>query len=243
MIKAYALDFLNNEFYDKDVISEDGKMLFSAKDPVTSDALLKLYYKNIYVQNPITENKLDTKNNYNKQESTSYSESGLIGSNQNKYATANFNDVSIMEESIESVGVSNQVLEESSSDCKRKDFCNEIIEYSTKIGVLLEFSADEIQELEKLAYYYVIDTMGKPVPSNMEKLVNRCYNGYKIEEFALIKKVPYQHIIFIVNYYVETLKQTRSKQKTISKMLQLGSNKFNPFVLHKFLHMMKKMID
>jgi hypothetical protein len=230
MIKAYALDFLNNEFYDKDVISEDGKMLFSAKDPVTSDALLKLYYKNIYVQNPITENKLDIKNNYyNKQ----------INSNQNKYATANFGNVSMMEEPIEKTEVLGQVLEKSQSGC-RKDFCNEIIEYSTKIGVLLEFSADELQELEKLAYYYVIDSMGKPIPDNMEKLVSRCYKDYKIEEFALIKKVPYQHIIFIVNYYVETLERTQSKQKTISKMLYLGTNKFNPFVLHKFLNMIKK---
>ena len=248
MIKVYSLDFLNNEFYDKDIISESGEIIFSANDQVTPDALLKLYFKNIYVQNPITENEIGAKNNHNKQKSENYSaasrsESRQIDSDNNESeqsesTTSDFKNVSTMETPIENAVVTTKVLEKPAGDCK-KSFCDEIVEYSVKIGKLLELPTEEIQELEKLAYYYVIDTMDKPVPDNMEKLVNRCYKDYKTEEFSLDEKIPYQHIIFIVNYYVETLKQTQSKQKTIFKMLYLGTNKFNPFVLHKFLHMMQ----
>lgn len=49
MVKACALDFLNKTEFDTDVLSADGQILYTMGTPVTSEVLLKLYFKDIYV--------------------------------------------------------------------------------------------------------------------------------------------------------------------------------------------------
>lgn len=241
MIKVCSLDFLNSEFFEKDIILSDGKILFSAGDKVSAEALLKLYFRNIYVQNPITDNKSleqDSTNVYNKPPVVSHSNAEPVHYAQSKYVTSDFENVAVIEKPVEKINISGHVVEELSTEDKI-DFCNKILEYSAKIGKVLGFSNDEMIELKQLAHYYAMETTGNDIPDEMKEFTKFCYKEYRTNEFSLDKQIPYAHIIFIINYYLKTLKLTQSKQKTILKMLQLGNNKFNPFVLHKFFNMMK----
>lgn len=64
-------------------------------------------------------------------------------------------------------------------------------------------------------------------------------NDYESASFSLKQKIPHYHIIAIVYYYEKILKKEGSKMLVLDRMLQLGGNKFNIFVLHKFINMMK----
>ncbi len=49
MVKACSLDFLNKSHFDTDVLSADGRILYTTGAPITSEILLKLYFKDIYI--------------------------------------------------------------------------------------------------------------------------------------------------------------------------------------------------
>ena len=51
---------------------------------------------------------------------------------------------------------------------------------------------------------------------------------------------PYSHIVAITNYYDDLISDGLSQNATLMKMLQLGGNKFNVFILHKFINMVRK---
>ena len=57
MIKICSLDFLNNELFEADVMTADGRVLFNSDDKVTPDRLLILYFKEIYVKEALKEKK------------------------------------------------------------------------------------------------------------------------------------------------------------------------------------------
>lgn len=50
MIKICSLEFLNKNSFDVDVLSADGSVLYSAGCEITPNLLLKLYYKDIYIE-------------------------------------------------------------------------------------------------------------------------------------------------------------------------------------------------
>lgn len=49
MIKTCSLDFINKRFFGTDIMAQDGTVLFYADDKVTHEKLLKLYFKEIYI--------------------------------------------------------------------------------------------------------------------------------------------------------------------------------------------------
>lgn len=234
MIKVCSLDFLNNEFFEKDILLENGKVLFKANDKVTTEALLKLYFRNIYIQNPITASRAEA------QSKILVHGNHVTGtSEQNNYSTPDFPELELEEQYSQEIADSSGSYQKSSTGSDDY-FYTKIVEYSTMFAKVLKLSEGEIKKLEDLAYNYVLKEMNEPIPDEIKDDLQFCYKSYITNEFPLIGKIPYTDIIFIIAYYVKMLKETQSKQKTIYKMLWYGNNKFNPFFLHKFLNMMKE---
>lgn len=143
-----------------------------------------------------------------------------------------------------------------------------IVEHSIKIGKMLNFSSSEIKELEQVAYYCNIgitkfkkaDLSKKSfrkikafasyekllnegvVPEEIAEVVKLCANNYESDTFPLNSKIPYNHIVALTSFYEESLTQN-SKQETLLKMLQMGGNQFNIFILHKFIKIMRETND
>ena len=76
----------------------------------------------------------------------------------------------------------------------------------------------------------------------------RLYNKkYQISQIDLkdsnYSDLPYSHIVAIASHYDNLLGKNISKDEALKKMLQLGGNKFNIFILHKFIYMMRNLND
>lgn len=141
-----------------------------------------------------------------------------------------------------------------------------IVEYSLAIGKMLNYSAKELKELEQVAYYSNIginkfkqgDISKKSfrkmkalasyqklldegtVPTDIAEIVKYSANYYEADIFPLNATVPYHHVVAITGYYEDMLLQGKSKDDILLKMLQLGGNQFNTFVLHKFINYMRE---
>lgn len=147
-----------------------------------------------------------------------------------------------------------------------EELAKRLVGYSVKLGQELGFSKAELKEIEEVAYNYNIaitqfttDDLLKhgfrkmkvlasyefllkanTVSEKVIESVKLCANNYESESFALNAKIPYHHIVAATSYYEELLAQYNSKNKALAKMMELGGNKFNIFVLHKFLRIMRE---
>lgn len=141
-----------------------------------------------------------------------------------------------------------------------------IVENSIKIGKMLNFSQKELKELEKVAYYSNIgiskfkrkDIDKKSfrkmkaqasyqkiveeglISEDLAEIVKHSASAYSSDTFPLNSKIPYHHIVAITGYYEDALLKNDSKDDILLKMLQLGGNQFNIFVLHKFINLMRE---
>ena len=145
-----------------------------------------------------------------------------------------------------------------------------VSDYAVKLANLIGMSPESIKELEQAAYHhnigrkmFTVDDLTKPgfkkkqAAASYNILVNEMDFPEKIAEVAkdyikrydsgsykldkdFLSNVSYAHIVAIVDYYDEMLSNNASKSATLEKMLQLGGNKFNIFILHKFISMMRK---
>lgn len=141
-----------------------------------------------------------------------------------------------------------------------------IAQKSVKIGEILKFGPEDLKKLRQSAYYcniglqkfqkedykkknfeklkayasYQIVTEEMNLPSDIAETIKNHADDYDPLAFPLNTQIPRQHIVGIVSYYENKLMQNRTKQEVIEKMLQLGGNKFNIFVLHKFITMMRE---
>lgn len=143
-----------------------------------------------------------------------------------------------------------------------------IANYSVQVGQYANFKEAQLEELWLTAYYHDIGKT-KLDPSVMEekdykkqvtqasyeilaskkasskiteplKFCVNCINNYKSHLFKLDEPMSFCHIISIVSYYQSLLDKKQTKEKAISIMLQHGGNKFNPFVLHKFIRIIRE---
>lgn len=141
-----------------------------------------------------------------------------------------------------------------------------IVESSLAIGKLMNYSAKELKELEQVAYYSNIgvdklkhgDVSKKSfrkmkafasyqklidegiVPTEIADIVKYTASEYESDAFPLNSKIPYHQVVAITGYYEDMLLQGKEKDKVLLKMLQLGGNQFNVFVLHKFINYMRE---
>lgn len=147
-----------------------------------------------------------------------------------------------------------------------EELAKRLVDYSVKLGKELGFLKAELKEIEEVAYNYNIAitqfttddllkrgfrkmkvqaayeylSKANTVSEKVIESVKLCANNYESETFALNAKIPYHHIVAITSYYEELLAQYNSKSKALAKMMELGGNKFNIFVLHKFIRIMRE---
>lgn len=294
MIKICSLDFLNRDVFDADVKTQDGAVLYSAGTPITPEVILKLYFKDIYVDNGYFDEAIevekevvaviDTEAEALSSVKTSGGSkgphsistpvgkekvsSGPIPAGIDKFDSASVSaekektNVKLPEE--EKVDAGPLPLEFDEVKAKR------VAEYATKLARLINMPEAKIKELEQAAYYCNI---GRKMfteadlsdPKFKKKQAEASYNillhemdfpeiiaevakdylkKYESSEFKLIKnelfRVPYAHIVAIANYYDDEISSNKSKSAVLEKMLQIGGTKFNIFILHKFINMMRK---
>ena len=141
---------------------------------------------------------------------------------------------------------------------------------SVRLAALLSLDSRQQDEVKQAAYYHNIgrsmfrlldlkesDFKKKQAVAGYNHILNTLKLNPKIAEAAMFynKKYqsselnlktgrqsdfPYSHIVAITNYYDTLINEGLSEGATIMKMLQLGGNKFNVFILHKFINMVRK---
>lgn len=355
MIKICSLDFLNREVFETDIMTVDGRILFHNGEKITPNILLRLYFKEIYIKEPLPEkelaeayspmilhaaleetaemipkltnpNKIDEEmaiasksSNTDEVEEEKIKGSKAFETNpiEEKEETIKgprVADIKIKEENNSSSGPKNADLNLDEKATKEvdsayvskmennqekienysdvgKDFNKEagneieesedallvfdeeqakrIVEHSLKLGKLLKFSANELKELEQVAYYCNIGISEfkksdlrkkgfrkRKAFAGYEKLLNEgkvnekiaeivkfCANDYESDSFPLNSQIPCHQIVAVTSFYEELLMQNNSKQATLLKMLQIGGNQFNIFILHKFIKIMREAND
>lgn len=295
MIKTCSLNFVNNEYFDTDVMTKDGRVLFSAQEKVTPELILRLYFKDIYIKEkpvPVAagveqeqaeiqeEADLSVKAGINAAVSTTERELGIK-------ASIDIYD----EEEPEKQGIKMPRMTIGSAPLQKPDEVSEggagetepedpvlgfdeekakkIAAASVKLGKMFNFSESELKTLEQAAYYHniginrfkksdstkkgfrkklaevsynvLLNEMGmSPILAETAKF---CVTNYEPKDFSLQEKIPFHQIVAVTSYYDELYSKTNSKEKALAKMLQLGGNKFNTFVLHKFITIMKDSDD
>lgn len=144
-----------------------------------------------------------------------------------------------------------------------------IAEYSCMLGKIISMPEKDLKELELAAYYHKVGRkmftnadLAQPdfkkrqaeasynimlkemkFPEKVAEVAKFYLKRYNTIDFKLDKEfcsnIPYSHIVSIVSYYDEQL-EISSKEEALAKMLQSGGNRFNIFVLHKFINMMRE---
>lgn len=237
MQKLSSLDFINKEIFDTDVYSKNGKKLVSQGETVTPEILLQLYFKEIYDTVP------------------------KMGS----AATINI--------------VEQTELPQYRRKAKRKkevfniEHAKEVAAYSKQMGILMKLNEEEMDMLNKAAYYhdigatllseedlntaqwreiadeaaynYLVDE--KKFSADVADIVSKCYLNYDISEFQMKRtpgyRFPLHHIICIADFYAHLSEKVSDKNKKIQTLLKIGYNKFNIYILHKFIFKLRTDSD
>lgn len=108
---------------------------------------------------------------------------------------------------------------------------------------LSEFKLKEINEKDfrlrkSKRSYDMACALGTLSQSVLETIKEHTKN-YDSASFSLSSKIPYTDILSVTCYCFRAKLLRQDKETVLKKMLQLGSNSFNPFVLHKFIKMMR----
>lgn len=259
MIKICSLDLINKETFEADILTADGRVLYHATDKITPDKILKLYFKDIYINKPSIDEIIPKP--IKKEVIIEEKEAELI-KQINEVSPAIINDAK------DESGVFNKITKLTSNDLLEFDEqeAKFVAESSIKIAKMLAFSSSEIEKLEKAAYYhnigrtrfkqsdlsrkefrkdqalagYDILLNEKGLPQKIAETAKLYINKYDSSSFSLNEPIPYYHIVAIANYYYSSIKKGDSREKVLAKMLKIGGNKFNIFVLHKFINLMRE---
>lgn len=250
MSKICSLDFLKKKEFDLDIISIGEKKLFSVGDKITPEILLSLYFKEILAREPEKPpEEIERLERKAKMEQIDQ--------------TFAFLD---MRKALEPF-IENQLSTNIPFDTAH---AKRIMQLSYNLGVAIDMSDENIEELKQASYYYKIGVIkltnedllepdfekrqaeiGYELLTSEMKMskkvadVTRDYSlKYNSVAFDLSSKdasgIPYAHIVGIVDYYDKLVtKASLSNDEALKRMLQIGGDKFNVFILHKFINMMR----
>lgn len=122
----------------------------------------------------------------------------------------------------------------------------ELIAYNCNIGITKFKKADETRKsFRKMKIFASYEKLieEETIPQHLAEMIKYIINPYESDAFKLNSKIPYYHIVAITSYYEEMLAQGKDKSDILLKMLELGGHRFNIFVLHKFIKMMRDAND
>ncbi len=238
MIKVNALDFLHNDNFPVDIFSESGELLYSAQEEITPEKILMLYFKSICVQEELLP-----------QPTTSD-----VDSESTELITEQQEEIPVI---VEKIGFDDAMA-------------SRVVKHSMLMADMIGLDAETKSTLEKAAYYHTIGSIEIPVdeltnpsfkkiranasytylvekldmPEKVAKVAKTYLYNYDPTKYDLTKKskatIPIHHIVAIASFYEEFLAETGSKEEALIKLLRLGGNKFNIYILHKFVYKMRK---
>jgi len=239
MNQICSLDFLNKENFDSDIILEDGTKLFSKGDKVTPGLILKLYFQNIYKPKEII----------------TLPQGVEVDSMLAK----------LLNEGV--IPVFDEVLGERIPF--DKEHAQRVTEYAIKLGEIMGFDKQRKEDLEAAAYLHDIGRSMLLVeeaekPDFKEQYTNAGYDyllndrGLSIDiaevardhmklyspvDFSVRTRsfigVPLVHIVAIANFYDILMTKIQNKKEVLATLLRIGGKRFNIFLLHKFISIMR----
>lgn len=261
MIKVCSLDFLNKSTFDVDIFTADNKILFPKGTKITPELLMNLYFKEMYVsEDAFKKESVKEPPKAQVQETTQ-----VKIEIQTEAQTQSMPEFAVQQKPVEpSIDKNlNEPLEFDEQQAQR------VAEYTVSFAKKLGFDQKQTEELRNAAYYHNIGRtkltnadlnktgfkkkqaetgyrLLKEEMSFSEKMAeaarfyNKSYTHTKLTSSKMSPhELPYSHIIAITSYYNESITRKVSKEETLKKMLQMGANKFNVFILHKFISMMR----
>lgn len=150
------------------------------------------------------------------------------------------------------------------------EHAKKVQEYSVLIAKLLQLPEGRIEDLKTAAYYHDIGRTKftesdvkkfdfarwqgeagtnilaneRCFPKEIAEVASLQVKPYNSARFPLIKEekknIPFAHIVAIANAYEELRNQRMSKKDALKKMAEMGGDKFNVFILHKFIKAMRE---
>lgn len=255
MSKVCSLDFLNKEEFDLEIISAGGKTLFSKGDKVTPEILLSLYFKELVVRESLKtpeELAMEAKKAAMQAEMDRLSASFDPEKSLEKLLEGNLpinlefdkdHANRIMKLSYDFgvvIGLSEKQLEEVKQ-----------ASYYYKIGII-KLTSDDLSdasfETQVAEIGFDLLTLEIKMPNHTAEVTRMYAENYDCSKFSLASKksinIPYYHIVAITDYYDRLItKNAIPKEEALHRMLKLGGNKFNIFILHKFINMMRNAND
>src|SRR5574344_1518624 len=256
MKKISALDFLNKEKFNTDVYLENGVIVFSEGSEVTQELLLRAYFKKLYVKDEYEKKYLEIDALEEKTNERNKADVPVV----NNEKEISKKDEIENNEIVEKV----EIVENLKFD---EELAKQVSQLSEKVSKKLGYSPNETEEIRLAAYYKDIaikdfntqdvtkcdfyDLVGiasynvmrekMNFPEKVAEVAKLYFKDYNVRTFKLNKeeKPPYAHLIAITDFYVK-LAKNEGKEKALDKILKIGSNKFNIYILHKFVNIMKE---
>lgn len=113
----------------------------------------------------------------------------------------------------------------------------------TKLSSSAKEEKDFKKQVTQASYEILLSKKVPPRVTESLKFCVNCINNYRSNLFKFDEPMPYCHIISMVSYYQNLIAQKQTKDSALNIMLQHGGNKFNPFILHKFIRIVKEEND
>jgi hypothetical protein len=279
MKRINALDFLNKPNFTIDVYSEKGELLYPLGSEVTSEILLRAYFKKLYIKDE-DENiylEIDKDKDKDKEKETyiepletevnasTERQEKVVEEVLTKSFTEKLSDDD--EKTEETKAAQTLTIDPDAHLVFDETLSQDIANLSVKFAEHLGYSKNELEEIKQAAYYRNIGiTSFKEKDKLSEDFKNDVgLESYKIlkdkmnfpEKIAVVAKfyfknydvmnfklnvnepIPYQYLVGITNFYVERMKEMEDNDKVLILMLKEGNDKFNTFLLHKFINMMR----
>ena len=254
MSKICSLDLLDKQEFDLDIISSGGIKLFSKGDKITPEILLSLYFKEIFARKSIEISEDDEIENDKAEEQE-------VGVSLDEQSNLEQLIADQTPETIETLKFDKEHADrivQLSCDLGAivkmpKKNLEELKQaaYYYQIG-RIKMTENDLSsvdfEKKQADIGYDLLTLEMKMSKKVAEVTRIYLEDYNCLEFELNYKkpanIPYSHIVSIVDYYDKLInKDSFTKEEALKKMLIFRGSKFNIFILHKFINMMRDLDD
>ena len=235
MSKICSLDLLDKQEFDLDIISSGGIKLFSKGDKITPEILLSLYFKEIFARKSIEISEDDEIENDKAEEQ----EVGVSLDEQ-----SNLEQLIADQTPETDLGAIVKMPKKNLEELKQAAYYYQI----GRIKMTENDLSSVDFEKKQADIGYDLLTLEMKMSKKVAEVTRIYLEDYNCLEFELNYKkpanIPYSHIVSIVDYYDKLInKDSFTKEEALKKMLIFRGSKFNIFILHKFINMMRDLDD
>lgn len=230
MKKICSLDFLNKETFGVDVKSPSGEVLCSRDEEVTPNKLLKLYYVELCVDEELE---------------AAYQvelEAQKIAESKIKWLAFDEEEAKAVQKYALIIADILRLPPERKNEVKQAAYYLKIANPQFKEEEALE--PDFVFKRGEASFLHIFKEL--KLPKKVAEVAKLYFTKYDCNQFDIKKEnvgFSLTSIVSIASYYNTFLRKTNSKNEAIMKMLRLGGNKFNIYILHKFIYKMRTTND